>query len=105
MIEVVATYDLRYDIDQKVYAAFVKKAIDAELHAPGFVELRAHRNVLGSPQVRVTHVWKSLADWVKFVDSPESRALDTEFRSFVANIEVQIWGPSPVMPEPLRARE
>jgi len=104
MIEIVTTYDLRHEIDQDAYRAYVNKAVDLELYAGGFVELRAHRNISGSPQVRVTHVWKSLADWAKFVDSAESRALDSEFRSFVTNVEVQIWGPSPVMPEPLRPR-
>jgi len=104
MIEIVTTYDLRHEIDQDAYRAYVNKAVDLELHAGGFVELQAHRNISGSPQVRVTHVWKSLADWAKFVDSAESRALDSEFRSFVTNVEVQIWGPSPIMPEPLRPR-
>jgi heme-degrading monooxygenase HmoA len=105
MIEIVTTYDLRHQIDQEAYQAYVNKAVDTELRAAGFVELRAHRNMSGSPQVRVTHVWKSLADWARFVDSAESRALDPEFRSFVTNIEIQIWGPSPVMPEPLRPCE
>jgi heme-degrading monooxygenase HmoA len=104
MIEIVTTYDLRHEIDQDAYRAYVSNAVELELHAGGFVELRAHRNISGSPQVRVTHVWKSLTDWARFVDSAESRALDAEFRSFVTNVEVQIWGPSPVVPEPLRPR-
>lgn len=102
MIEVSVTYDFRQDIDEIAYQAFVEKAVRAELHAPGFIEHRGHRNISGSPQVRVTHVWNSLADWANFVDSIESRTIDAEFGTFVTNINLQIWGPSPVMPEPLR---
>lgn len=102
MIEVSVTYDFRQDIDQIAYEAFVQKAVGAELHAPGFIEHRAHRNISGSPQVRVTHVWKSLADWANFVDSIESQSIDAEFRTFVTNINLQIWGASPLIPEPLQ---
>jgi heme-degrading monooxygenase HmoA len=102
MIEVSVTYDFRQDIDRLAYEAFVERAVGAEIHAPGFIEHRAHRNISGSPQVRVTHVWKSLADWANFVDSVESQSIDAEFRTFVTNINLQIWGPSPVIPEPLR---
>ena len=102
MIEVSVTYDFRQDIDRLAYEAFVERAVGAELQAPGFIEHRAHRNILGSPHVRVTHVWQSLADWANFVDSIESQSIDAEFRTFVININIQIWGPSPVMAEPLR---
>jgi len=92
-------------MDYGAYLAFVNNAVERERHAEGFLELRAHRSIVGSRQVRVTHVWKSLADWAKFVDSAENRALDAELRSFVENVEMQIWGPSPVMPEPVRPSE
>jgi heme-degrading monooxygenase HmoA len=103
MIEISVTYDFRQDIDYLAYEAFVERAVGSELRAPGFIEHRAHRNISGSPQVRVTHVWKSLADWANFVESAESQTIDAEFRTFVTNINVQIWGPSPVVPEPLQA--
>jgi heme-degrading monooxygenase HmoA len=102
MIEVSVTYDFRQDIDRLAYEAFVQRAVGAELQAPGFIEHRAHRNISGSPQVRVTHVWNSLADWANFADSVESRSIDAEFRTFATNIDLQIWGSSPVVSEPLR---
>lgn len=102
MIEVNMTYDLLPDIDQQAYGEFVKKAIATVLRAPGFVEFRANRNVLGSPQVRSTSVWQSLADWARFTESAEWQALELEFRTFLTNLDVQIWGPSPLVSEPLR---
>lgn len=105
MIEVNMTYDFLPGIGQQAYGEFVKKAIATLLQAPGLVEFRANRNVLGSPQVRSTSVWQTLADWAKFIESTEWQALDTDFRAFVTNLDVQIWGPSPIVTEPLRPRK
>jgi heme-degrading monooxygenase HmoA len=63
MIEVTQTYDLLPGIDQQAYGQLAKKAVAAMLQAPGLVEFRANRNMLGSPQVRTTAVWQSLDDW------------------------------------------
>jgi hypothetical protein len=43
------------------------------LQAPGSVEIRVYRSLLGSPQVRLTLVWQMLADWAKFAESPGGR--------------------------------
>jgi hypothetical protein len=102
MVEVTATYDFFPNIDQQAYGALAKRVIDTLLKAPGFVELRANRNLMASPQVRATYVFQTMADWANFVESAEYRALDTELRLFVTNLKVDIWGPSPVVPEPIR---
>ena len=103
MIEVNQTYDLAPGIDQQAYGQLVAKAIDILRKAPGFVELRAHRNLLGSPQVRTTTVWQSVADWGKFREGTEQQAMEAELRAFVTNFKAELWGPSPLLPEPLRA--
>jgi len=102
MIEVNMTYDFLPGIDQQAYGEVARRAIAAVLEAPGFVEFRANRNVLGSPQVRSSTVWRTLADWAKFSESSGWPALEAEFRTFVTNLDVQIWGPSPLVSEPLR---
>ena len=101
MIEINTTWELLPNIDQQAYGEWAKKAVGTMLKAPGLVEFRAHRNVLGSPQVRSTAVWQTLTDWANYTDSDEWRALDAELRAFVADIRVEIWGPSPVLPEPV----
>ena len=102
MIEINSTWDLFPDIDQEAYGDFAKKSIGAILEAPGLIEFRANRNILGSPQVRSTYVFRSLVDWASFTDSDQWRALEAELRIFATNIRIEIWGPSPVLPEPVR---
>ena len=102
MIEVNKSYDLLPGIDRQAYVAWSKGASATMLQAPGLVEMRVHRNLLGSPQVRLTLVWQTLADWAKFAESAERQKLDAELLQFAANIHIELWGPSPVVPEPLR---
>ncbi|UCD80168.1 MAG: antibiotic biosynthesis monooxygenase [Desulfobacterales bacterium] len=102
MIEVNTTWDLFPDANQEAYGEFAKKAIGAILKAPGLIEFRASRNMLGSPQVRTTSVFRTLSDWAGFTDSNEWRGLEAELRNYADNIRVEIWGPSPVLPEPVR---
>jgi heme-degrading monooxygenase HmoA len=102
MIEVSISWDLLPNIDQDAYAEWGQKTAVGLLQAPGLIEFRAHRNVLGTPQARSTTVWQSLADWANYTDSDEWRANEEEIRGYATNLRVEIWGPSPVVPEPLR---
>jgi hypothetical protein len=102
MIEVNKTYDFLPGIDRQAHGELAQKAIGVMLQPPGIVELRANRNLLGSPQVRLTTVWETLADWANFAESAERQALESELLAFTTNINIELWGPSPVLPEPLR---
>jgi len=102
MIEVSLIYDFLPGINQEAYAEFAKKSIGTTLQAPGLVEFRANRNMLGSPKVRITTVWQSLSDWAKFTESTAWQTLETELLTFTTNLSTEIWGQSPVLPEPLR---
>jgi hypothetical protein len=102
MIEISLTYDFQPGIDQRAYVEYAKNLIGVIQQAPGLIEFRAHRNMLGSPQIRGTSVWQTLGDWVKFLESAKYQALEAELRSFVTNLRTEIWGPSPVVPEPIR---
>jgi heme-degrading monooxygenase HmoA len=101
-IEVVQKYDLLPGVDQEAYAELMKKVIAALLRAPGLVEIDARRNLLGSPQVRATSVWQSLADWEATREHEELVALEVESRRHVTNMSVEIWEPSPLLTQPLR---
>jgi len=102
MIEICTLYDLLPSINPQAYADFAKKAIGLTLQAPGLVEFRAHRNILGSPKVRLTTVWQTLGDWANFSQSAAWQAIEAELLTFTTNASTEIWGPSPVVPEPLR---
>ena len=102
MIEVTFTYDLRPDINKDKYIELVKRATAMMLMADGFIEFRAHRNMLGSPHVRRTSVWDSLSHWAEFAQKPDFQDINSEFPFFVINLDVQIWGPSPITPETIK---
>jgi hypothetical protein len=56
-----------------------------------------------TPEVRATSVWKRMADWGNFDESATWKALKAELLDqYAQNLSVDIWGPSPVVPEPLR---
>ncbi len=68
MIEVEFTYDILNNIDEEAYARLARKATVMMLNSDGFIELRANRNLLGSPHVRRSlfgKVWNSMQDWLK----------------------------------------
>jgi hypothetical protein len=101
MIECDLTYDLLPNVDTKGYIEWARKVIGTMGKQPGLVEFRANRNILGSPQVRTVSVWQTMEDWGKF-NQGIWQPLQTELRAFATNIDVQIWGPSPILAEPLR---
>jgi hypothetical protein len=105
MIEVNKTYDLLPGIDLQAYLEFSRKALATMAKTPGLVEIRASRSLLGAPHVRLTVMWQALADWAKFAESPERFRIDSELLKFATNEAVELWGPSPVLPEPIHPGE
>ena len=104
MIEVAFTYDFLQNIDENAYAKLARRATNMMVAADGFIEFHANRNLLGSPRVRRTSVWKSFADYANLIEDPEFQKINSEFRTYVTNLEVIVWGPSPLMPNPMRAK-
>jgi heme-degrading monooxygenase HmoA len=104
MIEVNKTFTLHPNVDPTALKAYTKRAIGALLQAQGVVEVRAYRNLLGAPQVRLAVVWETLADWATFAESDTRRAYDSELETFATDIRIELWGPSPNVPEPLHPR-
>lgn len=102
MIESQFRFDLLPNADIKAYGEWVKKTVKALVEQPGVVEFRANRNVLDAPQIRATTVWHSLEDWARFTQGPVWPSMQAEMRSFATSIEVELWGPSPMLPDPVR---
>lgn len=103
MIEVTFTYDFHPNIDENAYRKIARRATAKMVNAVGFIELRANRNLIGSPHVKRTSVWETMTHWSAFNEDPEFQEISEEFRKYVTNMEVYIWGPSPYVPEPIRA--
>lgn len=102
MIEVAFTYNFIPGIDHVEYAKLARRATKMMMCSDGFVEFRAHRNIIGSPHVRRTSVWESLSHWAALAQNPVFQSLTDEFRTFVTDLDVQLWGPSPLTPDPIR---
>ena len=106
IVEVNLFYDLLPGVDQQAYQEWAKKTIGFVMQSPGLIEFRANRNLLGSPVVRSTSVWQTLADWANFAQTEKWQKMYEELcNSFGVNIRVEIWGPSPIVPEPLRPKK
>ncbi len=101
MIQAVLTYDLVPSADQPAYLTWARNAIGLVMQQPGLIEFRAHRNLLGAPLFRVTIEWQSMADLEKFLLGAW-QPVEAELRTMATNIRWEYWGPSPVVPEPLR---
>ena len=101
MIECELTYDLLPNVDTKAYLEWAKKTNGLMAKQPGLVEFRANRNVLASPQIRTVSTWTSLEDWAKF-NQGTWQPIQTELRGFAGNMRVELWGPSPILAEPVR---
>ncbi|HZX27917.1 MAG TPA: antibiotic biosynthesis monooxygenase [Telluria sp.] len=102
MIEADLSYDLLPGIDLKAYGEWVKRTVSAMMQAPGMIEFRAGRNILGAPQVRAATVWRSLEDWSRFTEGRDWQSIQAELQGYAAHVKVELWGPSPVLPEPMR---
>jgi len=102
VIEIAMYFELLPGKDQKAYAELSKAVVAMALEATGVVEVRGHRNMLGAPQVRFTTVWERLVDWATFNESKEWQEAWAEMTPFLTNLRLEIWGPSPIVPEPLR---
>lgn len=106
MIEITITYDLQPGVASKSYTDWAKKAIVVLLKSEGIIEIRAHRNLLGSPQVLIVTVWESLTSWAAFAEQKSWISLIDELQdSLATNLDLRIWGPSPIAPEPLRPKK
>jgi hypothetical protein len=104
MIEVIVRFELTPELDKQNYQQWTRKAIQSIMQAPGIEEVRANRSLIGS-QVRIVLVWEKAANWAEFAEKPAWLKLITELTNFTRDIQVEIWGPSPIVPEPLRIKK
>jgi len=80
MIEVAFTYDFIPNFDVAAYTKVARDATQIMLSSKGFIEFRANRNMMGSPNVRRTSVWQSLSDYAAMAQSPEFQKITQEFQ-------------------------
>jgi antibiotic biosynthesis monooxygenase (ABM) superfamily enzyme len=86
----------------ETYTAWSKASLPKLLAVPGLVELRAYRPVTGSSQIITTYEFADLVSWATWYANKDVQQLINERRTFTVNEVSELWGPSPVVPEPIR---
>ena len=84
------------------YKKWTESAIKRTIGVPGVVEFRAYRPVSGSSQVVVTYEFPDLATWATWQEDEQTQAVLNELRTVAVNVLSELWGPSPVVPDPIR---
>ena len=84
------------------YQEWAKSAIPQVLAMPGVVEFRGYRPASGAWQVVVTTEFTDLAAWAAATSSGAWQQINSDLHTLALDITTDVWGPSPVMPEPLR---
>jgi antibiotic biosynthesis monooxygenase (ABM) superfamily enzyme len=101
MVLSVTKYNIHPDKGE-VFDGWVKSAIARILSIPGVVEFRAYRPVAGEWQVVTTTEFADLASWASAAGSDTYADLMNELHTLALNVSVEVWGPSQVLPVPLR---
>ncbi|NQU32031.1 MAG: antibiotic biosynthesis monooxygenase [Bacteroidetes bacterium] len=86
----------------EAYAKWAKTAINRILSVPGVVEFRAYRPVTGASQIVTTNEFADMAAWAAWQSDKDVQKVMDEFRTLTLNVNIEIWGPSPVVPVPIR---
>ena len=103
MIEVHISYNVKTGIDDLGYFEWIKKAIVPALKSRGAVEVRAYRNIKESQGVLVVVMWEKLEGWTEFSQSEGWSSFINPLQStFATDVRIDVWGPSPLIPAPLR---
>lgn len=98
-------YVMKWDIRQDKAAAYGKWAISAlqrMLSSGQVAEFRAYRPASGTSEVAVTYEFADMATFGKWYQSEGVQRAMQESREYCENMVSELWGPSPVVPKPVR---
>lgn len=101
MVLWVMKYDIHPDRPDE-YLAWAQRSIPTVAGADGVVEFGAYRAVSGSHRVVTTVQFSDLATWQTWYESEAAQTVLANAASVMVNVETELWGPSPVLPQPIR---
>ena len=84
------------------YMAWAKGAIQRTLGVGDVIELRAYRPASGVFQVVLTLEFADMAAWSNWYSTEVVQTVFVEMRTLTTNATTELWGPSPVVPQPIR---
>jgi hypothetical protein len=68
------------------------------------VEFRAYWPV-GASQVAITYEFANIADGAAWQTHEDTQKVLDELHTLALDVAIELWGPSPVVPEPIRPGE
>lgn len=98
-------YIQKYDVVHGMMDEFIewaKTAIPRILAVPGLVEFRSYRPAVSDSQIANTYEFADMASWAAFQENETVQQLLLEVRTYTVHFNSELWGPSPVVPAPLR---
>ncbi len=101
MVLYVTKWDILPD-KAEAYSRWTGPAIQRVLAVPGVAEFRGYRPATGASQVVVTYEFTDLATWAAWYAHEDVQKVFDELRTFVTNVSIELWGPSPIVPKPIR---
>ena len=84
------------------YGEWAKSAISRMFTVPGIVEFRAYRPATGPYEVVVIFEFADMNAWASWHSNDDTIKLRQETSLYCDDINYELWGPSPVVPEPVR---
>ena len=103
MVLYVIKYDIHPDKTEE-FQKWTESAIQRILAVPGVTEFRAYRTSVGSNQVVCTFEFADMAAWAAWADNEDVKKVNQENFALALNMESELWGPSEVVPKPIRPR-
>jgi len=97
-------YVMKWDIlpDVEAYTKWTESALKRTVGAPGVIEFRAFRSAAGAPQAVVNYEFEDMAAWANWYANEDVQNVIAELYRFATNVSTELWGPSPIVPEPIR---
>jgi len=86
----------------EAYLKWTETAIERTLSVPGVIEFRAYRPATGASQVVTTYEFADMAAWAAWQSDEDGQKVLDELRTLALNVNIEVWGPSPVVPAPIR---
>ena len=101
MVLQVMKWDLHPDkVDE--YLKWTETAIKRTLAVPGVIEFRAYRPAASSSQVVSTYEFADMNSWATWQSHEDIQKVMFELHTLALNINVEVWGPSSVVPKPIK---
>ncbi len=101
MVLYVVKWNLHPD-KAEAYAKWAKSAVERQMAVKGVVEFRAYRAAAGTRRIVATYEFADMATWAAWESHEDIQKTRNELDALATDVTTELWGPSPVVPKPIR---